>query len=188
MPTLSGNFPSPIVNGAVQFVVLQEPPRADKYRSLPVICVVDINYSQDPKNFWNKWNPYLPSSTNLKIPTIQDFGLGRSIRNPLDLTLAAYGRDQTAWEQPARGNEPSSTIPAYASRRALLNCLQFKAKFGVLMRFDYILIATNLLPFIANLSWSKCIKQNGNPCGALEQLWYPVWHLDALFGQACPIR
>jgi hypothetical protein len=115
--TLSGKFPapsiSPIVNGAVQFVVLQEPSRADKYNPLPVICVVGINYTQDPKNLWNKWSPYLPSSTNLKIPTIQDFGLGRSMRNPLDLMLDAYGRNQTAWEQPARGNKPSSTIPAY---------------------------------------------------------------------------
>jgi hypothetical protein len=70
-----------------------------------------------------------------------------------------------------------------ASRGALLDRLQFKTKFGVLIRRDYILIATNLLPFITNLSWSECIKQKGNPCGALEQLWYLVWHLDALFVQ-----
>jgi hypothetical protein len=163
-------------DGTAQFVVVQGPDvsnASNKESNLSVICAVGINYSQTDRTE--------PCPTSLehylnRADSVCDHDLHRDMRDPLDLSLAAYNRNTTAWVAPEQNRGLPSKCKAYASDSALAG-LAFQTSDGVFVLDDYILVISNFSPFLTKDLWGNF---SANQSKGLLDAWPPRRHLDPL--------
>jgi hypothetical protein len=159
--------------GTAQFVVVQGPNVGnptriiDQEMDLPVICVVGSNYCQKAPVKHNR--TMLQHFLNLTDPVI-DNELYRGMRNTLDLSLAAHNRNSSAWTARQNSDDLPTKCEAYGSESALKG-----VSIGAFVRDDYILVISNLSPFITIVAWTKLNQRDD-----LLEAWKPEYHLDAL--------
>jgi hypothetical protein len=168
-----------ICEGTAQFVVIQGPNVGNPTRTLnpetrlPVICVVGSNYYQrdQPKPRRTILEHYL----SLADPVV-DHDLYRGMRNVLDLSLAAHNRNTSAWvSRPTSGDLPSG-CESYGSKSALAR-LTVQTPARVFVRDDYILVISNLSPFITVDYWTNFTVGQSKE---LLKAWPLTTHLDPL--------
>jgi hypothetical protein len=142
-------------------------------QDLPVICVVGSNYYQMKRKN--------PCPTNLKHylstrDSVIDQDLHRHMRNPMDLSLAAYKRNASAWHMPVKNKELPPGCTAYTSNSAI-SAEVFNKSHGICVRDDYILIIANFSPFITITAWGEMSPAQRD---ALLNAWPLALHLDPL--------
>jgi hypothetical protein len=166
--SMAPTLPPAAATGALQFVSVEPAlgtrrarlkdigtnPIPDDEIEFPVVVGVGINYTQD-KATLPSFHRYLPS--------VIDFMNG--MRSAADYALSAYYQNPVEWVRyfSAKGGHPSQD--GHASQ--------------VPGKSDYILIATNLSPFITTMSWSEVQKQNH--ANAILAAWPHQRHLNPLF-------
>jgi hypothetical protein len=167
--------------GTAQFVVVQgpcvgKPDRIlDPERRLPVICVVGSNYYQ--RDAPTPRRAILDHFLSLADPVV-DHDLYRGMRNTLDLSLAAHNRNRSAWIDRPNSDDLPSECKAYGSKSALAG-LTVETPAGIFVRDDYILVVTNLSPFITIDDWTNFSVGQSKE---LLKAWPPTNHLDPLAG------
>jgi hypothetical protein len=165
--------------GTAQFVVIQGPNVGTPTRiinskiRLPVICAIGSNYYQRDL-------PKLPSAVlehflNLADP-VRDHDLYRGMRNTLDLSLASHNRNTSAWVARLNSDDLPSKCKAYGSKSARAG-VTVNTPAGVFVRDDYILIVTNVSPFITIDDWTSFSVGQSKE---LLKAWPPTNHLDPL--------
>jgi len=137
--------------GAVQFVVLVADDHKDDNQLLPVVVAVGINYYQCKKTD-GVLKPWLQD-------TITEEAAG--MRCATDRAIAAYRRNKTAWED---------SIIQGVGPHAERGIKDWKSG-------SYILVATNISPFITQKMWSK--HSEAERAEVLNS-WDYCQHLDAL--------
>jgi hypothetical protein len=155
-------FPSPgkvssIINGDVQFVVVQ-PPKSNESsinQQLPVIVAVGINYYQEPLAVGPAFRPYVNTHRPGRWVTDPSSGMHGSI----DFALSAYRRNGATWASTicrAAGGRCYASAPA----SPLLN--------------DYLLVIANLSAFLTLKQWRRHKKSDTAKLLSLWPPWPPV--------------
>ena len=148
---LAGKKLPAAAQGAVQFVVLVTDDHKENNQLLPVVVAVGINYYQCKKTD-GILKPWLQDTVAEKAP-----GMLRAT----DCAIESYRRNKTAWE-----NGIIQGVGPYAGRGT-----------KDWMGDNYILIATNISPFITQKSWSK---HNETEQSEMIKIWDYRQHLNAL--------
>ena len=154
-PQIPASVPAGVANGYAQFFscenVTQETPDD---QDCIVICGVGINYSQGkPHATYPNIEPWLYT---LRGNTwVEDYA--PAMRRALDSNITTYLLNSAAWSK-----------NGYASSPNLLR------HWNPAMRNPYILIATNLSPFLTQKLWTK---QSTTSSSQLLNLWNPNDHI-----------
>jgi hypothetical protein len=154
-------------SGAVQFYSIDDEHRGEG--ELPVVCLVGINYTQEPKrkteaivHFGARTPPVVTNRT--------------ATRRQPRFVVAAYNRNRHAWTA-TPGIDPPSPLVTYgvpnATSRSGLTAAAVE-EVG-----PFILMMTNVTPFITQKRWQDQVKETPEACAALAN--DKQTHLDALF-------
>jgi hypothetical protein len=148
----------PQLNGAVQFVGIEPAKGLSQSIRAPVVAAVGINYDQGANAASHlRWLRDVKGMPDGVTDCYWKPGVGSAMRDALDHALAARRRNAAAWTCTLRGHPHASTVlPA-------LN--------------DYILVATNLSPFITDRQWTD-LKPGEQR--AIRGAWPHTDHLDDL--------
>jgi hypothetical protein len=141
---------------------------------MPVVCAIGINYSQlnqAPNNLYyytggNSKNNLVSSRTGCNSATAS--------------VIAACNRNKSSWENPPPGVTPTSPDGRYSSANAIAQTQLFATGYkDINIKESFILIMTNLCPFITRKRWSKI--QNSAVQHALLSTYNMGQYLDDLF-------
>jgi hypothetical protein len=168
LKAVSHLLPPLATHGGVQFVSIEPAIGAHGCplpvtTSLPVVVGVGINYTQYSTSC--PWKPSFPALTRFlqdsctKLPTIVDSSKG--MRSTLNYVLDAYHRNRLNWTSYSingRTSHASTTISVTSTN-------------------PFILIATNLSPFITLDKWSALSPRDQ---AALRSAWPSSGHLNPL--------
>lgn len=170
------HYPTPnsFVTGGIQFAAVDTQQKVNP-NPMPVICVVGINYTQQP---WSGKQAFFSYLSRGSVPKLEK--TTTSSRNAVAQLLAAYNRNSAGWT--ARGakgavypNElgPFGSPSATPKRLASHNFTNLKDEF--------ILVMTNRCPFITALKWENQIRTTPQLCHALLQGWPNNNYMNDLF-------
>ena len=148
---LAGKKLPAAAQGAVQFVVLVTDDHKENNQLLPVVVAVGINYYQC-KNTDGILKTWLQNTIAEQAP---------EMRCATDRAIAAYRRNKTAWE-----DSIIQGVGPHAGR----GTKDWKSG-------SYILVATNISPFITQKMWSR---HNEADRSEVLKSWDHRQHLDAL--------
>jgi hypothetical protein len=143
-------------NGTVQFVSLQPAKKGSIHVPAPVVVAIGINYDQgaNPSSLL-RW---LRDEKGVADGVSDCYWLsGSDMRTALDCALDAWRKNPSAWMHPICGQAHASAMPPSWN--------------------DYILIATNLSPFITDKQWTGLRPSEQR---ALRAAWSSSSHLDDL--------
>jgi hypothetical protein len=152
------------ITGSVQFGTIDGFQRKNAAR-LPVVAAVGINYTQGGTQSESDLVPY--SSRIDKPGTIRNT---RS-REAVALAIAAFNRNKGAWLSPTSSTTYKSPNGAFASSASAADTVVG----------DFILLMTNLSPFITKLKWQDQIKQTPKACRYILDTWPNTRYLDDFF-------
>ena len=147
----------PPVYGDVQFIAVQ-PPR-DLNARYPVVVAVGSNYTQTPgAPTQSTFTRFLKDACG--NPTI----LAHSgMRDGTDFSFQSYRRNRPQW----------------LSSKAIRSSPHAQGRLPISVKQDFILVATNLSPFITTIEWGNIpppVRQN------ILDIWPYTRHLNGLFG------
>jgi hypothetical protein len=133
-------FPNPnnCYTGGIQFAAVDTLGGRDPEHLLPVVCVVGINYTQDPK-VSPAFFPYLGKTSGLPRVAQTDAGS----RNTIAQLIAAYNRNTAAWN----ANSPNGHF--YPNECGPFGAVAASAKTGLVshdcnsLKDKFILVMTN---------------------------------------------
>jgi len=152
------------ITGSVQFGAVDGFQRNNAAR-LPVVAAIGINYTQGGTQSEKELVPY--SSRVDKPGTVRDT---RS-REAVALAIAAFNRNKNAWL-----TSPPST--AYKSPNGTFAS---SASAADTVGGGFILLMTNLSPFITKSKWQDQVKQTPKACRYILETWPNTRYLDDLF-------
>ena len=158
------------INGQVQFFAL------DKYQSnllepLSVVCAVGVNYTQG-QPYSGELVHFSASRPSLVVRSTQS-------RSATGFVIAAYNRNKTAWTTvPAL--QPPSPMCFYGSNEATTRAGLTSLDAGELTD-RFILIITNIFPFITQKKWKDQAGSTHEACEDLIRSYPSETHLDDLF-------
>ncbi len=145
------------ITGAIQFFAVDTTKQAPMTKGLPVVCTVGVNYTQGGR-------------TEDQLFCYDKRGVARGTQSipSVRAVIAAYNRNKTTWEKKPALN-PESPLGVYGASDATRKTAGF--------RDGFILIMTNICPFITVKSWQK------QPAAISERLLAESGsgHLDELF-------
>ena len=156
------------ISGSAQFFSID-----DAYRDegvLPVICLVGVNYTQEPK----RESPGLVHYSDREPPTVTR---STATRRQPRFVVAAYNRNQAIWET-KQGTHPVSPLGAYGARNATAQSGLTSVTPDEVGLFA--LMMTNVTPFITQNAWQRQVRQTPAACKALTSAEGGE-HLDDLF-------
>jgi hypothetical protein len=107
--------------------------------ALPVICAVGVNYTQNGRSGTDELFPYEEGSVGVLRPTASKAAVAS--------VIAAYERNRGTWAS-RRPTDPESPMGFYGSSDAT-------SRTGHVSKFGFILIMTNVCPFITTTEWAK---------------------------------
>jgi hypothetical protein len=143
-----------ILNGGIQFVSLKRAVRKAESENCSVIGTIGINYHQEKPD--QGVDPKEGGFTRYLSNTIDDYP-DEGMRDALNFTLSAYTRNTNYWTGKFR----------WASK-------------GVEVSEDYILVVTNLSPFITAERWGDYKGNAKLAVTSLLKIWKPERHLERL--------
>jgi hypothetical protein len=162
-----------IISGGVQFGAIDHSQKSVSKR-LPVVCAVGINYSQQVmQSDLYKLFPYKGGYSDLVA-----FSTGCS--GAAALVIAAYNRNKTSWESPPAKVEPRSPSGCCCSANATDKSLLLDTD-PEKIKGSFILVMTNLCPFITTLRWNKIKDNDGSLRKTLLEESVMSPYLDDLF-------
>jgi len=150
------------ITGGVQFAAIDKHHLHCTTRK-PVVAIVGVNYTQGPPDADNKH--LYPYNGNNGIPSV----LATTGSCPaVTYIIAAYNRNIKEWERPQRAPMPAASaawgrVAAMAPDLINKDPRQIKDKF--------ILVLTNLCPFITQLEWQEQMETTPNACKYLLGSW-----------------
>jgi hypothetical protein len=164
-----------ITNGAVQFAALDDFHKKNPRRELPVVCTIGINYTQSPAT-----NISLSLFSYLRL---KDGAPGMLTSLPREryacaVACAAYNRNLSNWIRPLQ-TQPDGLWRTHGSRDAT----RYLSSLGTTANAvgtDFILLMTNLSPFITTAQWSDHAKASPWACRALLGTWPSHLHVNRL--------
>ncbi len=166
------------ITGAVQFAAI-DPFHREQRSSLPVICTVGINYTQGGVQSTGGLIRYHARG---KAPSVER---ATSSRPAVALAIAAYNRNTAAWSNPGVGQTPASPLGAYGSASATKDS-------GLLshdasdLKGRFILVMTNLCPYITLSEWQKQTKRTPVECQTIVNQWPRDEYMDDLYRRIGP--
>jgi hypothetical protein len=152
------------ITGGVQFGALDRTHR-NSLRGFPIVVAIGINYTQGGIESTGELVPY--QSSKDKPGTIR----GTGSYHAAVAAIAAFHRNRTAWLTAASLGPCKSPRGMFASNA--------EAADGVTDGF--ILLMTNLSPFITKLKWQEQIKKTPAACRYILDTWPNRQYLDDLF-------
>ena len=149
------------IRGSIQCYAVDKPKNVSGER-LPVICAIGINYTQNGRCSTNDIFPYDEGGVGVVRSTAST--------SAVVSVLAAYERNRNAWTT-RKAVGPESPMEFYGSPKAT-------SRTGAVKKGDFILVMTNICPFITMTEWAK------QPQHVLERLvgeCSAYRHLDDLY-------
>jgi hypothetical protein len=152
------------ITGSVQFGAVDGRHRSS-LSPLPVVVAIGINYTQGGVE-----------SDGELVPFRSDSEPAATVRNTdsvaaVAMAVAAFNRNKDAWLNPKDTGAYRSPLGSFAS--------DARATEGVVGEF--ILVMTNLCPFITRLRWQCQAKRTPEACSYLLQTWPNTPYLDDLY-------
>jgi hypothetical protein len=160
--------PSECATGGIQFAALDSF-HSQSQRSLPVVCVLGINYAQEPRRAASFY-----SYSGIEAREIEVEAVLTCCRNAVADLIKAYNRNVEAWLSTGQVNfDPSvGEVGPFGSPSATAGISD-----------DFILVMTNRCPFITRLKWQRQVAETPLDCKALLNTWPNNEYLDQLFAQ-----
>lgn len=152
------------ITGGVQFGALDRTHR-DAPRGLPVVVAIGINYTQGGIESAGDLVPY--QSSKDKPGTIR----GTGSYHAAVAAIAAFQRNRTAWLTASSLGPCTSPRGTFVSNADAANAVTD----------GFILLMTNLSPFITKLKWQEQIKKTPVACRYILDTWPNRRYLDDLF-------
>jgi hypothetical protein len=169
------------ITGGVQFAAV-DGNGSDLEGSMPVICSIGINYTQNDSAKTNPFNGLYSYLENSSGPRVRDNLTGS--RKAVVAILSSYNRNENAWTQPTKDNPKGSYAPPdglFANRGATIDSGLIAS--DLKLNIPFILIMTNFCPLITKLYWSDLIKKYPSVATALLHEYGSGSYLDDLFNQ-----
>jgi hypothetical protein len=158
------------LSGSAQFFAVDNYHR-ESIERLPLICAVGINYTQERRGSTSQLVHYLPPDD----ASVIDNNAGS--RRAIGYVLAAYNRNRAAWET----KTPSvltSPLGFYGSKN-VTEPIGLTSSDPKAIKDHFILVMTNVLPFITQDKWQDQVRRTPNACERLVRL-SSAGHLDDL--------
>lgn len=157
------------INGAIQFFALDPGKQIVKDR-MPIVCTVGINYTQERRPFTGELRPLLLSSPSGVVDNTR-------CSEATSYVIAAYNRNASVWTN-RPGVDPPSPRKVYAAPNATARSglLNFRS---TELEGRFILIMTNVSPFITQEKWQDQVKRTPSAC---ENIVGDLSHLHSLYG------
>jgi hypothetical protein len=152
------------LTGTVQFGAVDGFHRANSTK-LPIVVAVGINYTQGGTVSKTELVPY--SSPRDRPGTVRN----TESREAVALALEAFNRNRTAWLTSASLGTFNSPSGAFASSASAADTVAG----------DFILVMTNLCPFITTIRWGKLAQDNPEACRYVLDTWPNTRYLNDLF-------
>lgn len=160
----------------MQFGALDHSQR-DGIKKLPVVCAIGINYSQQKiQADTNNLFPYQGGYQDLVAFYTGCYGSTAQV-------IAAYNRNKMAWENPPPIVEPRSPNGRYGSVNATDKCQLLATNYEELKDEGFLLIMTNLCPFVTIDNWNETPDPKGSLRKALLKEFPMQPYLEELFDQ-----
>jgi hypothetical protein len=159
------------LSGSAQFFSVDKHHRASTER-LPVICAVGINYTQEQWRDTSQLVHYLAPDDS----SVVDNNAGS--RRAVGYVLAAYNRNRVAWESQTP-RLLKSPLAFYGSKN-VTGPIGLTSHDAQELKDRFILVMTNVLPFITQDEWQDQVRRTPGACEALAREYKPS-HLDDLW-------
>lgn len=150
--------------GTVQFGAIDGLHRANT-TELPVVVTIGINYTQGGTASETELVPY--SSPRDRPGTLRDTGSCEAVA----IALAAFNRNRTAWLTSSSLGTFKSPNGAFVS----------SASAADKVAGDFVLVMTNLCPFITKLSWQEQVRKTPQAFRYALDTWPNTPYLNDLF-------
>lgn len=144
------------ITGSVQFGSLDSRHQHTN-RELPIVAAIGINYTQGGIEAASRLVPY--ESSKDKPGTVRATGSYHAAAT----AIAAFKRNRAAW------------LGTFASN----------AQAADAVGDDFILLMTNLSPFVTKLRWQEQARRTPATCRYLLERWPNTGYLNELFGAVC---
>jgi hypothetical protein len=161
------------ITGAVQFAAIDTLHRQSN-ATLPVVCAVGVNYTQGGIE---STDGIIRFHTPAQKPSVE---LNTSSRKAVALAISAYNRNAGAWVNPIPSIRPSSPVNAYASAGATRDS-GLTSEIAADLNDGFILVMTNVCPFISRFEWKKQIRKTAVECLAIVNEWPRDQYLEDLY-------
>jgi hypothetical protein len=161
------------ITGAVQFAVIDSVQRRHALR-LPVVCTVGINYTQGGIGSTDGLVRYHGPG---QVPSVER---ATACRPAVALAIAAYNRNTDAWVNPVPGQLPTSPANAYGATTATRDS-GLTGDVAADFQDGFILVMTNLCPFITQFEWQRQVKRTPLECHNVVNEWPREQYLDDLY-------
>lgn len=161
--------PSDCATGGIQFAALDSS-HSQSQRMLPVVCVLGINYTQEP----SRAASFYSYTGRIQAREIEVDAALTGCRNAVADLIKAYNRNVGAWLSTGIVHfDPSvGEVGPFGSPSATAG-----------MSDDFMLVMTNRSPFITRLKWQKQVAETPLDCDALLNTWPNNEYLDHLLSQ-----
>jgi hypothetical protein len=179
---------NPCTNGGIQFAAIDtrhrpKPGEKEDQKPLPVVCVVGINYTQEPLPSTGMPPPFSYLSRSA-VPRVAE---PTGSRSKVAQLIAAYNRNTAYWTASTAKKGavyPNESGPFGAKsatvKSGLTSAGSPKRKFTDL-KDEFILVMTNRCPFITQLKWEDQIRKNRPLCDALLRGWPNHSYMNDLY-------